>query len=254
MARSSLLAGLGVAAIIVLAASVGCDPSSSPPRSSSTDAPASAASTTNAQDQQYLVAAHELHMTEIEAGRAALANATTEDAREDAERFIADHTRLDADVVDVAESVGIDLPDTPRPEQQADVDAVAALEGGSFDTAWSAQRVTVHQGERTLHVTQLSQGSNPEVNQLAEEAQPVLEAHLVALTDQEPAPVETDSSGGLFDTAEPAETPASVGAGFRPAPDGLGGLALGLLLVGGGLAAAGAVVVVRERRSTSAGR
>ena len=49
------------------------------------DRPSSAAAEpSNEQDRTYLVAAHELHLTEVEAGRVALASASSEAVREDA--------------------------------------------------------------------------------------------------------------------------------------------------------------------------
>jgi putative membrane protein len=254
------LAGAAIAVLAGLGVLAACQDDDSGQRASaSREAPASAVNTTNDQDRAYLVAAHEHHMTEIEAGRAALTGAQTDDARADAERFIADHTRLDADVTDVAESLGVDLPDTPTTQQQAEVAGVAAIEDGSFDAAWAAQRTSAHQQERALHQTQLTQGSNTEVDQLASAALPVVDAHLVELTDQQPVPADTGT--GLFDFGddddeEPAGTPASVGAGFRPVGDDVlpvgPALATGLAVTGALLVAVGGVVVVRARQPREA--
>lgn len=87
----------------------------------------------SAQDRAFLIAAHQSNLTEIAAGKAAQQKATTQVVREHGALFIRDHTRLDASLQQVARTLGVDLPGTPNPAQQATLASVSAKSGSAFD-------------------------------------------------------------------------------------------------------------------------
>ncbi|MDP9842377.1 DUF4142 domain-containing protein [Streptosporangium lutulentum] len=139
---------------------------------------AAAQSAPSDQDSHFLVQAHRANLAEIEAGKTALDKASDQTVRDLANRFVADHTRLDANVRKAAEDLNVTLPDRPGPKQRAVLDKVSALSGAAFDRAWIAAEIKGHRETLDAVNTELRDGSSTEVKQLATDAKPVVQEHL----------------------------------------------------------------------------
>jgi putative membrane protein len=192
------------------------------------------ASTTapNEADRTFLVAAHQSNLTEIAAGKAAQQKATTAVVREHGQIFIRDHTRLDASLRQVAQTLGVDLPSTPNAAQQATLNQVSAKSGAAFDQAWLTSQVASHRASKALGAAELANGSDPAVLGLAKTSAPVIQMHLTML----------EKATG--------QAPSSVDAGTGGQAASSSSLRTGWVLVGLGLLAmAGLVAVIRPRRS-----
>lgn len=187
----------------------------------------------NAQDQAFLVAAHQSNLTEIAAGKAAQQKATTEVVRDHGAIFIRDHTRLDTSVRQVAQQLGVSLPDAPSAKQQATLASVSARSGAAFDRAWLTSQLAGHREAKANGQKELAQGSDATVKQLAQTAAPVVQMHLSMLEQATgTAPSSVDAGNGGQAAALP------------------GGMRLGWVFVGLGLVAmAGVLAVLRPRRS-----
>lgn len=192
-----------------------------------------AAAQPNAQDQTWLVAAHQSNLAEIAAGQAALQKATSDDVRMHGQMLIDDHTALDASLTPVAQQLGVALPAEPTPEQQQALAEVSAQSGDAFDRAWVQSQIAGHRATLAAGEQELAQGSDQTVKDLAAAAAPVVQRHL----------------DGLLGTAQELGVPTSV-------PAGSGGQAaasspaLGLALLGTGalaVAVAGGLVLRRRR-------
>ncbi|WP_136518162.1 MULTISPECIES: DUF4142 domain-containing protein [Cellulomonas] len=195
-----------------------------------------AAAAPNAQDQQFLVGAHQANLAEIASGQAALAEATTPGVREMGQQLITDHQALDAQVTAVAQQLGVTLPDAPTPEQQAALAEVQAEEGQDFDTAWLYLQIESHRATLALGEQELAGGAEQAVKDLATASAPVVQRHLdhaLALAQE------------LGVDSVPAGTGGQAAASERP-------LGLALSLVGGLLLAGAAGLVVRSRRTVGA--
>ena len=196
---------------------------------------ATTAAAPNPQDRTFLVAAHQSNLTEIAAGQAAQQKATTDVVRRHAAIFIRDHTRLDASLRQVAQQLGVQLPGTPNPKQQATLAAVSAKSGPAFDQAWLASQLAAHREAKALGQKELAQGADPTVKQLARTAAPVIEMHLSMLeqaTGTTPSGVDAGTGGQ-----------AAIPAAMR----------LGWVLIGLGLVAVAAMVAVLRPRRITAG-
>lgn len=141
----------------------------------------SAAAAPSEQDTAWMVAAHQSNLAEIAAGEAAQAQATTDAVRELGAMFIEMHTALDADLTAAATELGVDLPDAPTPEQEAQLAAVEAQTGPAFDTAWLAQQLAAHQANLQMTQAEIEDGSDPTVIALATASTPVVQQHIAAL-------------------------------------------------------------------------
>jgi putative membrane protein len=213
--RAALSLGVALAAALAL------------PAASASAAPAAAP---NAQDRQWMVAAHQSNLAEIAAGRAAQQEATTAKVRTLGAMFIRHHTAQDAQLRAAARTLGVRLPSAPTPAQRASLAAVVAKSGAAFDSAWIAQQTVSHRQTLAATDRELANGSDATVLKLARASRPVVAMHYAELT----------SGSG---------SPTSIGAGTggQAATDArVPGLALtgaGVLLV----AAAGGVLLARRR-------
>lgn len=197
-----------------------------------------AAAAPNAQDQQFLVAAHQANLAEIASGQAAVAEAATPGVREMGQQLVTDHQALDAQLTAVAQQLGVALPGTPTPEQQAALAEVQAQDGQDFDTAWLYLQIRSHRQTLALGEQELAGGAEQAVKDLATAAAPVVQRHLDhALTLARDLGIES----------VPAGSGGQAAASERP-------LGLALSLVGGLLLAGAAAAVVRSRRPVGAAR
>lgn len=163
------------------------------------------------QDRQYLQAIHQVNLAEIVTGELAQQKGQDQQVKDLGERFVTDHTQLDQTVQDLAKQLGVELPAEPAADQQAVVDQLNNVSGAAFDKQWVTAELAGHVQAIQATQTEISQGSEQSVVQLAQDALPTLQAHydeLVTLAEKLGVPVPQASASG---------TPAPGGSG-SPAP------------------------------------
>ncbi|GEK23438.1 DUF4142 domain-containing protein [Cellulomonas xylanilytica] len=175
----------------------------------------------SAQDQSWMAAAHQGNLAEIAAGQAAVAQASTDTVRQFGQMLIDDHTALDANLTAAANQLGVTLPGSPTPEQQAELASVTAKTGAAFDTAWITVQIPAHRATLAASQAEVANGTDQTVKDLAAASTPVVEHHLHELVAAAP------------DYGVP--TSVSAGDGGQAAHSGRG---LGVALVALGSAAA----------------
>ncbi|SHN35191.1 DUF4142 domain-containing protein [Cryptosporangium aurantiacum] len=166
-----------------------------------TPATAAPAPGVNAQDQSFLRGAHQAHLTAIAAGRIAIRKATEAETRDMANRWIADHSRLDNALRPVAKKLGVDLPARPDATQQAMLSRYEQTSGAAFDGLWVTTQRQAQASLRRLVEAELTGGQNGEVKQLARQTSPVVAQHAQLLDDSAPglgaAPGQVDGGRGI---------------------------------------------------------
>ncbi|MEV4843853.1 DUF4142 domain-containing protein [Micromonospora matsumotoense] len=185
-------------------------------------AAAQAAAQPSAQDTQYLQAVHQVNLAEIVTGNLAQKKGQNEQVKQLGQQFVTDHTQLDQTVQSTAQQLNVTLPNAPTADQQKVIDKLNGLNGAAFDKAWVTAELAGHVQAIQATQTEISQGSEQSVVQLAQDALPVLQAHydaLVALAQELGIPVPQTSASG---TASPggSGTPAPGGTTESPAPGG----------------------------------
>ncbi|MEV6706783.1 DUF4142 domain-containing protein [Micromonospora wenchangensis] len=185
-------------------------------------AAAQAAAQPSAQDTQYLQALHQVNLAEIVTGNLAQKKGQNEQVKQLGQQFVTDHTQLDQTVKSTAQQLNVNLPNAPTADQQKVIDKLNGLNGAAFDKAWVTAELAGHVQAIQATQTEISQGSEQSVVQLAQDALPVLQAHydaLVALAQELGVPVPQTSASG---TASPggSGTPAPGGTTESPAPGG----------------------------------
>ncbi|MFC4145873.1 DUF4142 domain-containing protein [Micromonospora mangrovi] len=184
-------------------------------------AAAQAAAQPSTQDTQYLQAVHQVNLAEIVTGNLAQQKGQNQQVKELGKQFVTDHTQLDQSVQSTASQLNVQLPSQPTADQQKVVDKLNKLSGAEFDKAWVTAELAGHVQAIQATQTEISQGSEQSVIQLAQDALPVLQAHydaLVALAQTLGVPVPQTSASG---TPGPGvSTSPAPGGTQSPAPGG----------------------------------
>lgn len=144
----------------------------------STPAPAERA-TAGQQDAHFLrQAAHSGH-AEVESSQLAQSKASNPQVRAFAARMIQDHTRVNAELAQLARSKGIDVPTQPSPAQRSRIQALAALSGDAFDRQYIDQMgVMAHENSVSLFRLGATNSRDPDVKAFASRTLPALNMHL----------------------------------------------------------------------------
>jgi putative membrane protein len=132
----------------------------------------------SAWDEQWLMMSIEGDLFEIQGGKIALHKATTPEVKTLAKTLIKDHTKSLADAIEVAKHLGIDVPDSPSPTQQWELNVVSTFSGKTFDRWYSDLEVRDHIQDIQEAKDEVEKGCNDEVQDLAEDDIPVLQKHL----------------------------------------------------------------------------
>ncbi|MEU2616261.1 DUF4142 domain-containing protein [Micromonospora sp. NPDC007271] len=184
-------------------------------------AAAQAAAQPSTQDTQYLQALHQVNLAEITTGNMAQQKGQNAQVKELGKQFVTDHTQLDDAVKTTAQQLNVQLPSQPTSDQQNVINHLNSLSGAEFDKAWVTAELAGHVQAIQATQTEISQGSEQSVITLAQDALPVLQAHLDALTSLAQTlgiPVPQASASG---TPSPGGTSTPAPGGTEsPAPGG----------------------------------
>ncbi|MGW0218624.1 DUF4142 domain-containing protein [Micromonospora chokoriensis] len=181
-------------------------------------AAAQAAAQPSTQDTQYLQAVHQVNLFEITAGDLAQQKGQNQGVKDLGAMFKTDHTQLDQTVQQTASQLNVELPNEPTADQQAVLDRLNNASGEQFDREWVTAELAGHVQAIQATQTEISQGSEQSVVQLAQTALPTLQAHydeLVQLANQLGIPVPQTSASGT-------PSPGVTGGTESPAPGGTG--------------------------------
>ncbi|MFE9652271.1 DUF4142 domain-containing protein [Micromonospora sp. NPDC006431] len=193
-------------------------------------AAAQAAAQPSTQDTQYLQALHQVNLFEITSGNLAQQKGQNAQVKDLGKQFVTDHTQLDQTVKSTAQQLNVQLPNNPTADQQKVLDHLNTLSGAAFDKAWVTAELAGHVQAIQATQTEISQGSEQSVITVAQDALPVLQAHLDALTalaqtlgvpvPQTSASSGTPSPGGSATTGPGGTESPAPGGTESPAPGG----------------------------------
>ncbi|WP_171074729.1 DUF4142 domain-containing protein [Nonomuraea basaltis] len=133
------------------------------------------------QDRAWMSTIHGGNLAEIQAGRLAEGKGTTKRIKSIGKMLVEDHTKLDVKVTQAASQLGVQLPTSPSPEQQAELTRMRDATGKDFDADFLAAMTKEHTAAMAATRTELSEGSSNAVKALAKTAVPALQQHLTAL-------------------------------------------------------------------------
>jgi putative membrane protein len=131
------------------------------------------------QDKMFLRKAAEGGIAEVKLGQLAAQKASSADVKAFGQKMVDDHTRLNLEMAQVADSMGVMLPKSMNKEDQAEYDKLNALSGNDFDVEYLSFMVKDH--HKDLHEFRIEAASptDPTLHNEVVKAQSVIHDHTV---------------------------------------------------------------------------
>ena len=129
-------------------------------------------------DKEYLKMSMQGDLFEIQGGRIALSRSSDGTVVRLANRLIADHTKSFSDTAEIARELGVDVPDSPSPTQQWELQVIQTFQGKAFNHWYSSLEVQDHLEDIDLTTDEIRDGTNDKVIDDAKTNLPVLQVHL----------------------------------------------------------------------------
>ena len=152
------------------------------------DATGSANRTTpslSAADSEFVQKAAEGGLTEVELGRLAQQNASSDAVKQFGQRMEQDHTKANQDLQQVASSKGITLPQSINDKHAAEKDRLAKLSGKRFDSEYMKEMVKDHKEDVAEFQREANNAQDPDVKAFGARTLPTLQDHLRMAQDVE---------------------------------------------------------------------
>jgi putative membrane protein len=130
-------------------------------------------------DKMFLRKAAEGGIAEVKLGQLAAQKAGSDDIKAFGQKMVEDHTTLNAEMAQVADSMGVMLPKTMNKEDQAEYDKLNALSGNDFDVEYLSFMVKDH--HKDLHEFRIEAASraDPALHNEVVKAEGVIHEHKV---------------------------------------------------------------------------
>ena len=132
----------------------------------------------SAWDEEWLMMSIEGDLFEIQGGKIAQQKGTTQKVRDLGATLVADHSKSLEDATELAEKLGIDVPDEPSPSQQWELRVVSSFSGNAFDRWYSDLEVQDHIQDIQEAQDEVDKGRNHEIREDAKDEIPTLQQHL----------------------------------------------------------------------------
>jgi putative membrane protein len=130
------------------------------------------------EDQAFVSDAARGGQMEVKLGQLAEQNGSSAAVKAFGSRMVKDHTRLNAELSATAKSVGLTVPDTISPEQQAEYDKLAMVKGAKFDTEYINIMVKDHTEDLAAFQKETKVTRDTKLKGAVEAAIPVIQEHL----------------------------------------------------------------------------
>ena len=151
-------------------------------RSSNRNAGATGAQTSMAnmssQDRNFLMDAAMGGMMEVELGRLATTNGTSEAVKQFGQRMVDDHSKANAELMSLATTKGITLPTELDEKHRAHVTKLSSLTGADFDREYSKMMLSDHKKDVAAFERQSARGADTDLKTFATNTLPTLREHL----------------------------------------------------------------------------
>src|SRR5947207_12247201 len=131
---------------------------------------------TNKADRQFLTEAGSANLMEIELGRRAATNASSDRVKEFAQRMVDDHTKANDDLKNVVGRLGVTLPATMSKTDRQKIDRLSKLRGADFDRAYMLAMLKDHEADVQKFSRESEKATDPDVKDFASKTLPTLES------------------------------------------------------------------------------
>lgn len=157
-------------------------------------APSVAADPTSAKD--FINAAQQSNMAEIELGRLAESQAQSQDVRGFAKGMVNDHGKAQEQLAGIAQKESMTLSGKLDEAHQKQAERLKSLKGAQFDQAYMANMVTNHQKDVQTYQQAQNSITDPNLKTYIDQTLPILQNHLqMAQKLHQPEAAAADKSG-----------------------------------------------------------
>jgi putative membrane protein len=130
------------------------------------------------QDKNFLMEAAMGGMMEVELGRLAVTQGTSEAVKQFGQRMIDDHSKANSELTELAQTKGLALPTELSAKHRADVTKMSKLSGAAFDRAYSKDMLSDHMKDVAAFERAGTSASDTDVKEFAAKTLPTLKEHL----------------------------------------------------------------------------
>ena len=130
-------------------------------------------------DQHFMLNAASVGVAEVRMAELAVTRASDPAVLEFAQHMIADHSRVNAQLLQVARANGVVLPMMMDPANRTLYEELGMLSGAEFDRQYMIAQVNIHSMGNALYVTEAQNGLAADVKRFAADNAPVGEEHLM---------------------------------------------------------------------------
>ena len=138
-------------------------------------------SSLNAADRSFISQAAYSSLAEVDLGKLAQTQASSQQVREFGGRMVTEHTQMNKDLVALASNKGITPPSSTDPGREAISDMLEKLTGTEFDRQYVPQQLADHETTLSLFQVQSNRGQDMELKQFAQRYTPVIQRHVEML-------------------------------------------------------------------------
>ncbi len=128
-------------------------------------------------------------MAEVQFGQLASTKAARPAVKSFAQQMVTDHTALNQQLMQLAQTKNVTLPTDLDPAHQAILARLQRERGVIFDRDYVRSQISDHQATIALFQRETTDGSDPDVKNFANQALPQLQSHLSAAQALLPAPM-----------------------------------------------------------------
>ena len=139
--------------------------------------PTADAKTSASADSAFMHTAAIGGMAEVELGKLAVANATSSDVKQFAQRMVDDHSKANDELKALAAQKNVKLPAELDAKHKAVVDKLAKQKGAGFDAAYMSEMVNDHNTDVALFQKESKSGKDAETKAWAAKTLPTLQEH-----------------------------------------------------------------------------
>jgi putative membrane protein len=129
-------------------------------------------------DKMFVKDALEGGMMEVQAGQLAVQKASRDDVKQFGQKMVDDHTKLGDNMKQVAQQMGVKVPEGPSKKQQAMLTKLQGLSGSQFDQAYIKMMVKDHKKDLSDFQMEAQNTTSPEVKSAATQGAGVIQQHL----------------------------------------------------------------------------
>jgi putative membrane protein len=129
-------------------------------------------------DRSFLEKAAKDSAAEVEAGKIAASKGSSDEVKKFGERMVQDHGKAADELKQLAQSKGLDLPDTVDRKHEREAKSLERKSGADFDRAYMSQMVKDHQADLKAMQKAAKDAKDPDVKAFAEKTTGVIQEHL----------------------------------------------------------------------------